>query len=182
MLEFGKLNIEEKTFTRKESKPHGQAYDGIKFRKYKSEKNKVEETRDKFIISDKAFDKLNLETLALAQASFGGQVYLLVVEDQDKVKPEATMVRVRSKQDGTKLKKGKTFTSEFLVEELIKASILVGDHLGNQYLSLTDVTSEVTELPEVVKQIFTVAIDTTVNAEDDKEETEVSESAATENF
>ena len=40
MLEFGKLEIVEKTFTREPGAVRGQAYEGIKFRRYESNKGK----------------------------------------------------------------------------------------------------------------------------------------------
>jgi len=170
MIQFGNLNVVEKTFSRKDVAPRGQAYEGIKFRRYDSKKAGEESVQEVFVIADKAFEKLNLETLALAQANFDGKVFLLVVEDQDEVEPIAKFMRRSKKRDGTLQKKGKMFNNTFLKDALIEAGILDGTTRENQYLSLSNVTAEVAGLPSHVSAVYQIEKDATVNAADDTED------------
>jgi hypothetical protein len=171
-LEFGKLEIVERTFTRANSAPRGQAYEGIKFRRYESEagvKDGGEKSiKELFVISDKAFDLMNLSVLALGQANFGGNVYLLAMEDQDEVEPIAKFMRQSLKKDGTKLSKTKSFSNEFLQKPLEVSGVLDATTYENQFLSLVDVTAEVTGLPSHVVKVFRIEKDTTVDVEAEK--------------
>ena len=122
-MQFGNLVLVEKTFTREVNNPRGQDYEGIKFRRFtsnkKSKEGQIEET---FTISDKLFDSLQLSTYALSQANLPDKsgVLLLVVEDQDKVKPVAKFLRQQVKGDGSKPVKGKIFSNEFITEGLVE--------------------------------------------------------------
>jgi len=188
MLEFGKLEIVEKTFTREPGAVRGQAYEGLKFRRYESTKGKkaAEEAgeawtpfvEEQFIISNKAFAALNLEENALTEAKNGNNVFLLVVEDQEEVEPAAKFCRRSQTKDGKLSKKGKMFSNEFLTKHLVENSILDAEKQGNQYLSLTDVSKEVTGVPSHVKAVYLIEVDSKVDASSDTEEA-VSE---TENF
>lgn len=167
-LEFGKLQIVERTFTRANSAPRGQAYEGIKFRRYESEAGGEKSIKELFVISDKAFDLMNLNTLALAQANFDGATYLLAVEDQDEVEPVAKFMRQSRKKDGTLLSKTKSFSNEFLQKPLEEQGILDPTTQENQFLSLVDVTTEVTGLPSHVVKVYRLDKDTTVDVEAEK--------------
>lgn len=82
---------------------------------------------------------------------------LLVLEDQDEVKPHAKFLRRSfSKADGTPQKKGRMFSNEFLAADLVAAGILKGEELGNQFLALEDITSQVAGLPTHVKLYITL--------------------------
>jgi hypothetical protein len=186
MINFGELEIVEKTFTRESGAVRTQAYNGIKFRRYESTKGKkaAEEegrefipfTEEQFVISNKAWEQLGLESNALTQVKSGNNVMLLALEDQDEVKPHAKFMRRSfSKADGTPQKKGKMFSNEFLSGDLVSAGILDATKLGNQYLSLTDVTSQVTGLPSHVKAVFSIGVDSSVDASNDVEESVSSE-------
>lgn len=189
MLEFGKLEIVEKTFTREPGAVRGQAYEGIKFRRYESTKGKkaAEEAgeawtpfiEEQFVISNKAFAQLNLEENALVQAKQGNQVFLLVVDDQEAVEPAAKFARRSTNKDGSLAKKGKMFSNEFLMNDLIAVGALNKDGKGNQYLSITDVTKEVAGAPAVVHAIYLLDVDKSVDpAKDNEEETVASDVAA----
>lgn len=175
MLEFGKLEIVNKTFTRESGKPRGQGYDGIKFRRAETKKANSEGIDEKFIISDAAFEKLNLTNLALTQAKIDGSVLLLVLEDVEGAVPAAKFLRQSTKKDGSKQKKGKFFSNDFLTADLIETGVLKAEEQGNQYLALNDVTSEVNGLPSHVKAVYQITADTTVDASADEEETEEAE-------
>jgi hypothetical protein len=186
MINFGELEVVEKTFTREGGAVRTQAYNGIKFRRYESTKGKkaAEEAgeaftpfvEEQFVISNKAWEQLGLENYALTQVKNGNQVMLLVLEDQDAVKPHAKfMRRSYSKSDNAPQKKGKMFSNEFLAGDLISAGILDSSKHGNQYLALQDVTSQVSGLPSHVKAVYNIIPDTTVSAEADAMETAASE-------
>lgn len=188
MLEFGKLEIVEKTFTREPGAVRGQAYEGIKFRRYESTKGKkaAEEVgeawtpfiEEQFVISNKAFAQLNLEENALVQAKQGNQVFLLVVDDQEAVEPAAKFARRSTNKDGSLAKKGKMFSNEFLMNDLIAVGALNKDGKGNQYLSITDVTKEVAGAPAVVHAIYLLDVDKSVDPTKDDEEAVVASNVA----
>lgn len=167
MLEFGKLEVIKQTFTRKETAPRGQAFDWLKFRRYESESKANPGTKELFVLSNKAFEILGLETYALTQANFGGNVYLMVVEDQDETEPAAKILRRSKKKDGTPLDKGTMFSNDFVKEALEGAGILDATTHDNQYLAL--VKQEVSDLPEVVKAVYQIIKDETVDASADTE-------------
>lgn len=182
MLEFGNLEIVEKTFTREGGATREQAYHGVKFRRYESEIGKktfeaenpgqtfVPHVKEQFIVSNTVFEKFGLEDNALTQAKFGVKVFLLVVEDQDAVKPEAKILRRSfNKADKTPLDKGKMFSNDFLSADLIEIGVLDKDQHGNQYLSVKDVSAEVTGLPAHVKAVYEIGKDSTVDASKDEE-------------
>lgn len=177
MLEFGNLEIVEKTFTRENVSPRGQAYDGIKFRRFESSKGRkaAEEAGEEFtpqietqfIISNSAFEKLNLTEYAITEAKIDGKVLLLVVEDQDEVAPVAKFLRQSYvKKTGEKSKKGKMFSNPIMEEHLTQVGVLSQDK-GNQYLSLTPV--ELSGAPAVVKAAYEIGVDTSVDASKDDE-------------
>lgn len=177
MLQFGDLEVVEKTFTREGGTVRTQAYNGIKFRRYESEKGKKAAEKEgsaftpfieeQFVISNKAWETLGLENNALTQVKNGNQVMLLVLEDQDEVKPHAKFLRRSfSKADGTPQKKGRMFSNEFLSADLVAAGILKGEELGNQFLALEDITSQVAGLPAHVKAVYNITVDESVSAED----------------
>ena len=180
MLDFGKVELVEKTFTREAGIPRGQAFNGIKFRRFESTKGKekVEKeggkfepfTEEQFVISNKAFAQLELETYALAEAKANGTSYLLVVEDQDKVAPIAKFMRQSmSKKEGKVYAKGKFFSNSILAQNLVENGVLDASKHGNQYLALTDVTAQMSNLPEQVKAVYSVAVDTSVDESKDVE-------------
>lgn len=191
MLKFGELKIVEKTFTREPGGVRGQAYDGIKFRRYDSTKGKkaAEDAGEKwepfieenFIISNKAWAQMGLEEFALIQAVDEGKVFLLVAEDQDEVEPKAKFCRRSISKKGELVKKGKMFSNEFLMSALVEAGVLDKEKKGNQYLALTDVTKEIADRPDQIKAIFYLVVDESVDATQDNEEEEtapVAEDAA----
>ena len=182
MLEFGSLEIVEKTFTRTAGAVRGQNYTGLKFRRATSNKNEVEAIDEKFTFSNEAFEKLNLDNLALTQAKINGQVLLLVLEDIEGAVPPAKFVKQSVKKDGTPQKKGKFFNNDFLVSDLVSVGVLKPEVHGNQYLALTDVTAEITGLPAHIKAVYAISIDTTVDASKDVEEAEETETAETTQF
>lgn len=182
MLKFGELKIVEKTFTREPGGVRGQAYDGIKFRRYDSAKGKkaAEEAgeawepfvEENFNISNKAWGQMGLEEFALIQAVDEGKVFILVVEDQDAVEPKAKFCRRSISKKGELVKKGKMFSNEFLMSALVEVNVLDKEKKGNQYLALTDVTKEIADLPEQVKAVFYLVVDDSVDASQDTEETD----------
>lgn len=192
MIKFGELEVVEKTFTREGGAVRVQAFNGIKFRRFESKKGKkaaeeegkvfVPFKEEQFVISNKAWEQLQLENYALTQVKNGNQVMLLVLEDQDTIKPHAKFARRSfSKADGTPAKKGKFFNNEFLTADLVAAGILKGEELGNQYIAIEDVTSQVEGLPEHVKAVWNLTVDTTVDASADTEEGQEQEEAASTN-
>ena len=180
MLEFGKLEIVEKTFVRENSSPRGQAYNGIKYRRFESTKGKKEAEEagepftpfidENFTISNNLWDKLKLDTYALTQANTDDAVLLLVVEDQDEKAPVAKFLRQSTKKDGTVQKKGKFFSNVFLSEALVAKGVLKADGLENQYLTIgANLKDSFAGVPDHVQGIYQIVVDTTVNAEEDKE-------------
>lgn len=194
MLEFGKLEIVEKTFTREGGAVRTQAYNGIKFRRSESNKGKkaaVEANEDfkpsiqeQFFLSNAAFAKLGILEYALTEAKIGDKVLLMVLEDKDDLNPPAKFCRQSTNKDNTLAKKGKMFSNEFLSKDLESIGVLKADQLGNQYLALTDVTAEVSGAPAHIKAIYNVTVDTSVNAEEDDEDAaeSVGEKAASTEF
>jgi hypothetical protein len=185
MLEFGNLEIVEKTFTREGSGPRGQAYDGIKFRRYTTNKKGAEGSIiESFVISNELWNKLNLDTYALTQAKADGKVLLIVLEDQDEVKPHAKFMRRSYKGTNREpLGKGKTFNNDFLTDDLISIGVLDKETHENQYLALEDVTEVYgAGRPAHVKGIYSVVQDTTVDKEQDTEDTERSASPTSVDF
>lgn len=177
-MEFGKLNVVEKTFTREKGVARGQNYSGIKFRRSDSNKKNEEgvvehSISEQFIISDKLWKELNLDTYALAQAEGG---ILLVLEDKDDVKPAPKFVRQSVKRDGTKQAKGKMFTNDYLLADLIASGIVKAEEKGNQYLTLTPI--EVSGAPEHVKGVYQIAVDSTVEKDEDSAEIIAAENQA----
>lgn len=191
-LQFGSLKIVEKTFTREQGAVRGQAYDGIKFRRFESNKGKKDaeeqgETftpivQEQFVVSNKAFTTMNLDEYALLQAEFEGKVFLLVVEDQDQVEPAAKFLRASMSKDGKVLKKGKMFSNSFLSDSLIASGVLSKDSMENQYLSITDVTKEIGAVPAQVKAAYLLDVDASVNADDDTEGQETAAAADEKEF
>jgi hypothetical protein len=180
MLQFGNLEVVKKTFTREEVEPRGQAYNGIKFRRYESESKANPGLKEQFIVSNKAFEELGLKQYALTQANFDGQVYLLVVEDQDEVEPAARILRQSIKKDGTPMKKGKMFSNEFITSGLVENGTLDGTTHENQYLALEK--QEIGEdFPKVVKAAYRLIKDETVDASADTENNTEEEAAETDN-
>lgn len=179
MLEFGKLEVVEKTFTRKDVSPRGQSYVGIKFRRYDSKNAVTPGLKELFVISDKAFESLNLKNYALAEAKYGNDVYLLVVEDQDKVKPEAKFMRQSNKKDGTVLEKGTIFNNVFMKDDLIAVGVLDATTHENQYLALEETPTA--DLPSVVKAVYKIVKDTSVDASADQEDGQEEVAAVAEN-
>jgi hypothetical protein len=180
-MDFGKLELVEKTFTREVNNPRGQDYSGIKFRRFVSnKKGKEGQLEETFTISDKLFDDLQLSQYALAQANDheGKRVLLMVVEDQDEVKPVAKFLRQQVKKDGSKPAKGKMFSNEFVTEGLINYNVLDEKTQDNQYLALEDVGSEFSDMPSVVKGIFKIVKDESVDASTDQEEEATQQEAA----
>lgn len=172
-MEFGKLELVEKTFTREVNNPRGQDYSGIKFRRYVSKKAGNEgNLEEEFTISDKLFDALQLKTYALAQANDteGQRALLLVVEDQDEVKPVAKFMKQQTKKDGSKPEKGRKFNNEFVVEACVNYGVLDEKSTENQYLALVDVGSEFPDKPSVVKGIFKFIKDESVDKQKDEDE------------
>ncbi len=180
MLKFGNLEIVTRTFTREGGATREQAYNGVKFRRYESKIGKKAAelegkavdtvTKEEFVISNALFELFNLEENALVQAKFGNTVYFLVVEDQDVIEPKANIMRRSIAKDGTKLEKGKKFNNDFLTENLVSVGILNAEQFGNQFLAVADVTAETEELPSVVKAVYSISIDTTVDASKEQEE------------
>jgi len=183
MVDFGSLEIVEKTFTREGGAVRVQNFKGIKFRRYESKKgakDAAEEGKaftpfveEQFVVSKAAWDALNLEENALAQVKGG---LLLVLADQDEVKPHAKFLRKSfTKADGVAQKKGKMFFNEFLTADLIESGALKAEVLGNQFLKLEDVTSSVSGLPSHVSGVYKLVVDDSISEEDAKAEDAVVE-------
>lgn len=182
MLEFGNLEVVERTFTRANVSPRGQAFDGIKFRRFEStkgkkaaEKNGIDFTpfiETQFVISDKAYELMGLDENALTEAKSDGKVLLMVVEDQDKLKPVAKFLRQSYKEGGAKSKKGKFFSNPIMEEHLTEVGVL-GTEVGNQYLKLTPV--EVSGAPSHVKAVYQLEVDSSVDASADTNDDSQSE-------
>ena len=172
-MQFGNLVLIEKTFTRENTNPRGQDYDGIKFRRGISKKEGKEgEIEETFTISDKLFDSLQLKTYALSQANLpdNAGVLLMVVEDQDKVKPIAKIMRQQKQRaDGTTPVKGRIFSNEFVSQGLIDAGVLDPKKIGNQFLALENLTEKFDDRPDHVKGIFKVVFDDTVDTSGEDE-------------
>lgn len=178
-FDFGTLEIVEKTFVRKPGEKRGQSFDWIKFRRYMSEKgkDKAEKAGEKFepfvdtqfVLSDKAFEKLNIAEYAFTQAKTANGVILLVLEDRDDVKPPAKFLRESTKKDGTASEKGSIFTNTFFEEDLIEKGLLPKEEIGNFFLSLVDVTETYANRPAHVKGVYNVVVDTTVDAKAEAE-------------
>jgi len=180
-MQFGNLVLIEKTFTRENTNPRGQDYDGIKFRRGISKKEGKEgEIEETFTISDKLFNSLQLSTYALSQANLPDNkgVLLMVVEDQDKVKPIAKIMRQQKQRaDGTTPVKGRIFSNEFVSQGLIDAEILDPKKIGNQFFALENLTEKFEDRPEHVKGIFQVVVDETVDTSEEAEGQENTEGA-----
>lgn len=171
-MDFKKLKVIDKTFNRVVTNPRGQDYEGIKFRRWVSEKQinagTLEET---LTFSDALFTSLGLDKYALVQVDLEPGVGIMVVEDQTEVEPIAKFMRQSKKKDGTVQKKGKTFYNEYLVEALKNAGVINGyvegdeSTLENQYLALENVTSSIGDVPEQVKGIYKIVVDDSVDAE-----------------
>lgn len=187
-MEFGKLKVIEKTFNRVVTNPRGQDYEGIKFRRWISEKKvNAGDLEETLTFSDALFNSLDLKNYALAQVDLEPGVGLLVLDDQVDVEPIAKFMRQSKKQDGTVQKKGKTFYNEFLVEAL-KANGLIspyveGDEstLENQYLALENVTASFSDIPAQVKGVYKIVADDSVNT-DPAEAKKEAIAASTEEF
>lgn len=178
-MEFGKLEIVDKTFSRVVNNPRGQNYNGIKFRRWVSDKEgKKGEIEEQFTISEKLFEALKLEDYALTQANTEQDVLILVVEDQDEVKPVAKFMRRSKKKDGTPQAKGRFISNTFLTEALVTRKVLDGETMENQYLDLVDVSGNFPDKPTQVKGIYRVVLDTTPIEEEKEEETAEATSAA----
>jgi hypothetical protein len=180
MIKFGDLEVVEKTFTREGGAVRTQAYTGIKFRRYESEKGKkaaqeegkefVPFMEEQFVISNKAWEQLGLEENALLQTKKGNQVILLSLADSDNVKPAPKFLRRSfAKVDGAPQKKGKMFSNEFLTADLVSAGVIDATKLGNQYIALQDVTSQVADLPSHVKGAY-MLVDESIDAAAAEEE------------
>lgn len=188
MLEFGKLEIVEKTFTREAGAVRTQAYNGIKFRRSESNKGKkaaietgvdfVPSLSEQFFLSNAAFAKLGIIEFALTEAKIGNQVLLMVLEDKDDLNPPAKFCRQSVNKDKTLAKKGKMFSNEFLMKDLEAVGVLKAGELGNQYLALTEVTAEISGLPTHIKAVYNVTVDTTVDADSDDEDQAEEETAS----
>lgn len=180
MIQFGDLEVVEKTFTREGGAVRTQTYNGLKFRRYASKKGEKEALEagktfapfidESFHISNAAYAQLDLENNALTQTiTKDGQVILLAVEDQDEKGVKAKFMRRSfSKADNSPSKKGKMFSNEFLSAPLVANGVLDGTAHGNQYIALQAV--EIAGLPAEVKGAYLLVKDTTVSAEDDATE------------
>ena len=185
MIEFGELKVVERTFTREGGATREQEYNGIKFRRYTSKKGAkaakeagetfAPEVEEVFFISNQGWEQLELDRYALTQVLNGKQVLLLVLEDQDAMKPEAKFCRqYYNKEDGSPQKKGKIFSNEFLSKDLISAGVLDADKHGNQFIALVDVTKDINGAPSHVKKVFNLVVDSSVSEETTNiEETEL---------
>lgn len=182
-IEFGKLEIVNKTFTRENGVNRTQDFNGIKFRRAFSNKGGVEKLSEKFIFSEKAFKMLDLDNLALTQAKINEQVLLLVMQDIEGAVPPAKFMK-SSKKDGVNQPKGNFINNSFLKNDLISIGVLDKEKFGNQFLALTNVTSEITGLPEHIKFVYAISIDTTVDStlEAKEEATEEAETSGTTTF
>lgn len=180
-MQFGNLVLIEKTFTRESTNPRGQDYNGIKFRRNISKKEGKEgEIEETFTISDKLFDSLQLSTYALSQANMPENkgVLLMVVEDQDKVRPIAKIMRQQKQRaDGTTPVKGRIFSNEFVSQGLVDCGILDPKKIGNQFLDLENLTEKFEDRPDHVKGIFKIVFDDTVDTTEEDDSTEGAENA-----
>jgi hypothetical protein len=180
MINFGDLEVVEKTFTREGGAVRTQSYNGIKFRRYDSNKGKkdaeaegkefVPFVEEQFIISNKAWADLNLETYALTQAKGG---LLMVLEDQEEVKPVAKFLRTSITKEGKPQKKGKMFSNEFLVADLVETGAITATEKRNHYLKLVDVSAQVQGMPDHVKGVYQLVEDDTISAQEIAAENEV---------
>lgn len=173
-MNFGNLEIQDKTYSR-ESHPRGQAFEGIKFRRYisKAKNTKKNKVKEIFTVSDVLFEKLNLNNYALAQANIpnGGGVLLLVVEDQDEKKPVAKFMRKSSHKDketGQIVQEDKTgsFSNDLLVGALTKVGLLGTEPVLKAYFNLEDVTNQpdYADKPSHVVGIYKVVKDEAATA------------------
>ena len=137
MMNFENLQGVEKANT-KVGTPRGQNFK-MRFRKFNSNKGKVESIETKFFISDKLWDKLNLDTKGLKQFNDKNadgkvtKVYLAQVDNED-----AVILRKTDKlKEGSK--KGRNFKSTLLENALIEAGVLNADIIDtNQRLDLVE--------------------------------------------
>lgn len=178
-MDFNQFEVVERTFSRKKGAVRGQDYEGLKFRRYISNKAGSEgQKQETLTFSDKMWSHLDLDNFACTQANTPDGVFLLVVEDQDKVKPVAKFCRQSFNEDGTKQGKGKSFSNPFLVNALIEKKVLDAETMENQYLSLVDTTAETANLPSNVKGVYRFVIDENVDAGVDADEKEEEEASA----
>ena len=175
-IQFGNIEIVEKTFTRTGGIVRVQQYHGFKYRRALSKRKGDEEdtVREIFVVSNTAYNQMNLDTLALTHAKHGDNVLLLVLEDQDNLKPPAKIMKRKMSKEGEPLKKGKSFSNEFLSKDLEDIGVLTPGQMGNQYIAIVDVTQSIGGLPEHVKAVFQLIKDET--AVDNGEEEDENES------
>ena len=96
---------------------------------------------------------------------------LLSLADSDNVKPAPKFLRRSfAKVDGAPQKKGKMFSNEFLTADLVSAGVIDATKLGNQYIALQDVTSQVADLPSHVKGAYMLVVDESIDAAAAEEE------------
>jgi len=177
----------DKTFVREKGGTRTQNYDGIKYRRWESEKGKkaAEEEgkeftpfiEDQFIVSKKAFEKLNLTQYALTQFKTDKDVLLVVLKEVEGAKPEAKFLKQSYSKEGVAQNKSSFFSNVFLAEDLAAKGLIDKDKLGSQFLGLEDVTAEITDIPSHVVAIYKVVVDTT--GSDDEEEEEVATETST---
>lgn len=173
MLDFGNLEKVEKTFTRATGSPKGQNWDGIKFRRFLSNKGSKaareagEEfqpfVESKFTISEKAFNELNLSENGLIEYrdKNTGKVYLILTDEEN-----AQFMKGRKSKDGTPTNKTKDFTNTVMEGHLVDAGIISADEQKSFFLSLNKEDAE--GAPSYVKGVYELAVD--ADGSDDSDE------------
>lgn len=178
MIDFGKLEKVEKTYSREGLATRKQAYNGIKFRRWNA-KGKDDEGNPTFVLkegftfSDNLIEKLNLNSNGFVQYLDGERdnqgklvkatdVYLVLLDD----KHEECRILKNPKGET----KSMSITASILQKDMIDAGLLDATTLDNQYFTVEETSS--TNAPSWVKGVYKIVKDTAVNKAEDTEEAE----------
>lgn len=171
-INFEALQSVEKANT-KVGTPKGQSFD-VRFRKFFTKKG-GDKPETKFFISDKVWDELNLDSMALKQFNEKGEsgkierVFLGVVSNEEGIILRKTD---KLKEGG---KKGRNFKSTLLEDALIEAGVINSEVIGlNQRLQFVSVGEN------NGTKFYQVVVDT-VQATDDEVEQPTGDADAVDN-
>lgn len=180
MIDFGQLSKVEKTYTKENVTPRGQAYEGIKFRRSESKAGKAEgeegEIDSKFTFSNKLWSALELDNHGFVEFTDGQRddkgavvkvekVFLALVADTHE---DAKILKATKKGD----KKSRAVRVQVLEQDLVQAGILDGTKMDNQYLTL-EKSDGFSNVPAHIKGIYAIVVDSSVNEAEVEEEEEV---------
>lgn len=188
MIDFGKLDQVKKTYEKESAGPRGQNYEGLKFRRSLSKAGKAlaekegrefsPEVQEILVFSNKIAEKLDLANTGFIEFADGQRdeegkltkvekVFLAHLDDEHE---DCKILKSTSKGE----KKSLNVKLGVMFGHLVEAGILDGEKMGNQYLSLVK-EDEVQNLPDFIKGLYRVVVDTSVNEAEVEEEEEEEE-------